>query len=178
MMQLNFTRDQKINLSIGIVGSILLICGNLLTRDFDTAKKLCYLLGSVVLLIMSVREKSVFFTALQVIVLTATALVFLSISPILKAGVPIGLSLLSAIYFGSRGEMKDSLTWWSMVSIVLLALGYAVANPIIRLVGGISMAIYSFLAFRRGVVVGLLFGVLNIFFVLTALWDIYHFLNL
>lgn len=160
------------NLAIGVVGMIFASCGNLLSGTM--AQKWCYLIGGILLLISSALERQPFFSILQTIILSGVVVSFAPIAPHFKVAVPIFLSIVSIIYFTKQGLLRDPLTVVGCIGILFLAAGYAITHPIIYFLGATGLMIYSFGSYRRGVAIGLLWGILNLFFMVTASIAIYN----
>ncbi len=160
------------NLSLGVIGLTLIIIGNFLPPLL--VQKELYMLGSVFLLTSSILEKHTFFVILQVVVLAGTIIAFAPIGAVFKAAVPIGLSIIAIIYFITQGMLKDLHSIVGIIGLVFLAAGYAISNPIIYLLGGFFLAIYSFISYRHGHKIGLIFFILNVVFTCTAGVAVYH----
>jgi len=170
--QKTYIGNHYVNLAIGILGMLIIIAGNLVADLF--IQKLCYLCGGMLLFISSLLERHTFFTILQVIIIAGTSIAFAPIDPLYKALLPITLSILAIIYFIKQGYLADRLTWFGCIGILFLAAGYAITHPVIFFLGAIGLTIYSFGVYRRGVAIGLLWGILNAIFALTALVAIYR----
>lgn len=164
--------NHKINLLIGIIGMLIASSGNLLTEAI--LRKECFLIGAILLLISSLLERQLFFILLQIIIVVGTAIAFTSLSPLYKTLVPIVLSIIAIIYFISQGLLKDWLTFIGCLGIAFLAAGYAITEPVIYLLGAVTLMIYSFGSYRRGVTIALLWAILNAVFALTAIIAVYH----
>jgi hypothetical protein len=171
-MKLKPNTLHRITFSMAVIGLIVTIAGNFL--DISVAKKLCYLVGALVLLLSATLEKNTFFSILEVILSIGALTAFLPLSPLLKSLIPISLGVCAAIYFGVTGRLNDHLTWLSMASVLFGTWGYALTNSCLYFWAGAITAIYSFLSFKRGEKIALVFGVLNIVFALTALMEIYR----
>jgi len=159
------------NILIGVIGMLVACYGNLL--NFSDTQKWCYLVGAILLLISSLLERQVFFIALQIIIASGAAIAFAPISLFLKAAVPIILSVTAISYFIISGQFKDRLIALGCLGIAMLATGYAISNPIAYLLGALILMVYSFLSFRRGVTVAIIWTILNAVFAATALHAVY-----
>lgn len=164
----------KINVIIGVVGMLIAMVGNLL--PFSDTQKWCYLLGGILLLISSALERQIFFIALQIIIVAGAAVAFSSWPVLLKAALPIVLSVAAIVYFAKRNLLTDRLMLFGSLGIAILAAGYAVSNPVIYLLGAFVLMIYSFMSFRRGVKIALVWAILNALFSITAAVTVYHYL--
>ncbi|MGD9152755.1 MAG: hypothetical protein PVG30_03740 [Gammaproteobacteria bacterium] len=171
-MNLKGRKLHQITFTLAIIGLVITIAGNFF--DVSITKKLCYLIGALLLLVTALLEKNTFFTILEIILSIGAAIAFLPISHIWKSGVPICLGTLAATYFSFSGQLKDYLTWLSVIGVLICTWGYAVTNPIIYFCAGLIITVYSFCSFRRGETIALIFGILNSVFTLTALLEILH----
>jgi hypothetical protein len=159
-----------VTFAIAIFGLLIAIAGNFL--DISVAKKLCYLIGALVLGVSAALERNSFFTIFEIILSIGAAMAFFQLPTLWKAGIPISLGIAAAIYFGMRGKLNDYLTWLSVLSLLLGTWGYALTNPVIYCWAGAITMIYSFCAFNRGEKIALAFGILNAVFTITALLEV------
>lgn len=158
--------NHRINIAIGVLGMLIVIAGNLIANL--VIQKTCYLSGGILMLASAVLERQIFFIILQCIISAGALVAFASLSHALKASVPLILSVMAIIYFAKKRLLKDWLTMLGCVGLILLATGYSVTHPVIYLLGAVVLTIYSFGVYRRGVELGLLWGILNAIFVITA----------
>lgn len=173
-MRLAGRKLHQITFTLAIIGLLITIAGNFF--DISITKKLCYLIGALMLLVTALLEENTFFIILEIILSVGAAIAFLPISFIWKSGVPICLGVLAATYFSFSGQLKDYLTWLSVIGVLICTFGYALTSPMIYVLGGAVVTVYSFCSFRRGETIALAFGVLNSVFTLTALLEILHIL--
>lgn len=166
--------NHYVNLGIGIIGMTIACLGNL-THDLNI-QKWCYLLGAMFLFTSSALERQKFYIALQIIIGTGAAIAFSHLGVWEKASVPIILSIFTIIYFIVTKQLKDPLTAFGCLGIVILAAGYAVTNPLIFFTGSLVLMVYSFISYRRGVTIALLWAILNAVFVATASLAVYRML--
>lgn len=157
---------------LGIIGMFIACYGNL-SHDINL-QKWSYLIGAFLLLISSSLEKQKFFIILQIIIISGAAVAFAPFPPFYKAAVPIILSILAIIYFIASKQLKDPLTAFGCAGIALLAAGYAITDPIIFFLGSVVLMLYSYLSFRRGVRIALLWAILNAVFAATAAITVYR----
>jgi hypothetical protein len=169
-MNLENSRLHRITFSLAIIGLLVTIAGNFYSVSVD--KKLCYLIGTLFLMVPAILEKNTFFSILETILMIGAITAFFPISLIWKSSILISLGILTAIYFGISGQLKDYLTWLSMAGIVIGTWGYAITTPIIYFSAGTIITTYSFYSFRRGETIALVFGILNSVFALTALLEV------
>lgn len=160
----------RITFAMAIIGLLITIAGNFYHSNFKT--EWCYLIGALILLVTALLEKNLFFSVLETILSVGAAIAFFHISPTLKTSVPIVLGILAAIYFSLNGELRDYLTWLSVIGVIIVTCGYALVNPAICMSGGAVVTTYSFCAYRRGETIALAFGILNSVFTVTALLEI------
>lgn len=158
--------NHRLNIAITVLGMLVVICGNLIP-DL-TMQKTYYLSGGLLLLVSALLERQTFFIILQSIISVGTLVAFAPLSPALKAAVPLALSIAAIIYFAKQGWLKDGLTVLGCVGLMMLATGYSITHPLVYLLGASALTIYSFGAYRRGVAIGLMWGILNSMFVATA----------
>jgi len=170
VMPLEKRRLHQITFTLAIIGLLITIAGNFF--DISITKKLCYLIGALILLITALMESNTFFTVLETILSIGAGVAFLPISFIWKSGIPISLGVLAATYFSFSGQLKDYLTWLSITGVLIVTWGYALTNPMLYVVGGAIVTVYSFCSFRRGETIALVFGILNSIFTLTALLEV------
>jgi hypothetical protein len=163
---------KQLPIIIGIIGFILTIAGTFLLPG--NSQKVLFLLGSIFLFYSSFLEKHMFFAILEVIVLAGTLIAFAPVSMVLKAGLPIVMSILAIILLISRGMLKDPENILGFIGLLLLAIGYAISNPIVYLISGVLLAIYSYFSYRRGARIALLFMILNSVFAITSAFGIYR----
>lgn len=162
-----------VNLFIGIIGMLITCYGNLL--PYSDAQKACYLIGSLFLFTSSSLERQPFFIILQIIIASGAAIAFAPIPALIKESVPSILSIMALGYFYKQGQLKDKLTIAGVIAIAILAVGYAITEPIIYFSGSFLMMFYSLFSFRRGVKIALVWAILNAVFVITAGIDIYRY---
>lgn len=167
--------SHKVNIAIGIIGLLVATYGNLLEQG-HSYQKWCYLIGGLLLLASSALERRTFFTVLQFVLSAGAAISFTALSPALKATVPISLTIVSIIYFLIRGELKDYILVIGCIGLAVLALGYAISNPIVNMTGAAFLMIFSYLSFRQGVDIALIWTILNAIFTITAFIASYRWL--
>ncbi|MCK4608892.1 MAG: hypothetical protein KAT71_05390 [Gammaproteobacteria bacterium] len=178
MSENNITLNTKsinwFNIGLGVIGLLLIIVGTFLTPT--TTQKLLFTAGSVFLLTSSVLEKHEFFAILQVVALCGTLVAFIPVGVMVKAAIPIILTIVAIIYFIRKGLLSDVVMILGCLGLLCLAAGYATSNPIVYFLGGIFLTIYSYLSYRRGHNIALLFTVLNAVFSITAGMAVYSLL--
>jgi hypothetical protein len=164
--------NHAFNLFIGVVGMLISSYGNLI-HQLHT-QKWCYFFGASLLLVSSLLERHKFFIALQIIIVAGTITAFTPFSFLLKAAIPIILSAITIIYFAITKQLEDKLTLLGSLGIAFLAAGYAVSRPIVFFFGAVVLMIYSFISYRRGAAIALIWALLNVIFAATATVAIYH----
>lgn len=163
------------NLSIGIIGMLLATYANLL-HQMPLLQKSFYFMGAVLMLVSSTLEKQRFFMVLQLVIVGSTAIAFAPLAPVIKTSFSIVCSVIAILYFITTGQCKDKLTTFGCLGIAILAIGYAVTNPIIYLFGSIALFIYSLLSYQRGIKIAIVWVIMNIVFSITAaiaVWEMY-----
>ena len=160
-----------LNTSLGILGLTLTIIGTFL--DPNLIQKTFFISGASLLLVSSILEKASFFIILEIIVLAGTLVAFFPISTIAKAGVPVTLSIVSIIYLAKQGILHDRVNIVGCLGLLFLATGFAISNPIIYFLGGLTLSIYSYLSYRVSqLTIALLFAILNAVFTVTSVISI------
>jgi len=159
-----------VNLVIGIIGMAIACYGNLL--PYSETQKTCYFVGALLLLISSILEKQLFFIVLQIIITSGTGIAFAVWIPTFKATIPIILSLLAIVYFTKRGQLQDKTTILGIIAIAVLAAGYAVTKPFVYFLGAVLLMAYSFISFKQGIKIALLWAILNAVFAITAILNL------
>lgn len=131
------------------------------------------MVGAIFLFIPAALEKSIFFSILEAILIVGATMAFLPVSIVVKSVISIGLGVIAAIYFGISGQLRDYLTWLSVLGILLGTWGYAITNPILYFCAGATLTTYAFCSYRRGDKIALVFFILDSLFTLTAFLEIF-----
>lgn len=158
--------NHYINIALGVIGMLIIITGTLLTSLYP--QKLCYLIGGLFLLASSILERQLFFTLLQIVISSGALIAFAPLAPFYKALLPISLSIIVIIYFIQAGMLTDPLNRLGCLGLIFLAIGYAITHPLVYFLGGLCLSFFSFAAFKRGIQLGLVWGILNTVFAVTA----------
>jgi len=168
-----YFNKHRLNVGISIIGMLIIIYGTLLT---DLAQQeSCYLSGGILMLISAALERQTFFVILQSIISVGALVAFTSFTPMIKAAIPLGLSVIAIIYLVNQQLLNDKLSITGCIGLISIAAGYAIAHPVVYLVGAIVLTIYSFGAYQqRGSTIGLLWGILNTVFSVTTSIDVYR----
>lgn len=159
--------------TLGAIGMLFPIAGNFIPPSNERAS--CFVIGSILMLTTALVERHVFFTALQGLILVGASLYFIPFTPLLKTIIPLACSSLLLLFFVMTGELRDKLTLGGSIGMVALALGYSIANPYVYLFGGVILAIYSTISYLRGIVIALLWAILNSFFTIATIINIYYY---
>jgi hypothetical protein len=162
---ISFSDNHRLNIGLGVIGMLVIIAGTLLPLP---TQKICYLIGGLFLLVSSILEKQLFFSLLQTVISFGALIAFAPISVFLKAASPICLSIIIIFYFIHRGLLHDRLHQIGCLGLIFIAVGYAISHPLVYFLGGLCLIIFSFGAFRRGIQLGLLWGILNAVFSFTS----------
>lgn len=157
---------------IGILGMSCLIAGNFFPPTALRAS--LFITGCILLLLPPIIEYNIFFICLQIVALSGASLYFVPIPLLLKAIIPIIVVLLFCIYFHRLGRLNDKLTLFGIVGVSILALGYGITRAEIYFFGGLVLAIYSWLSYRRGVTIAIMWAITNVVFCFAALYAIFH----
>lgn len=156
-------------LFVGILGACLTVFGNL----YSTAPQFYYVPGSILLLISANYFKLFYFIALEVILLSGHGTILLGIGPKLQVALPLLLSFQLLVFYILSAQLNNLFIFLGIIGISILSIGFAVQNQLIFLIGGISIAAYSFyLYFAQHTKPALIWAVLNSFFALSALCKI------
>ncbi len=158
------------SINLGIIGLLFAIVGNLYPETM--MQKHLYLGCGILLLMSAALEKAEYFIALEVVVIVSAFLAYLPEHGALKMAVPLVLSLFSIVYLYYRGLLQSSHSLLGVAGLVFLGLGYATLNPIIYLLGGVVLTVYSAISYYKGVSIALLWAVLNAIFSFTALFSL------
>lgn len=158
-----------ISRGLGIVGMGFLIVGNFFPPS--TARALCFIAGCLFLLVPPAVEFNLFFICLQLVALSGAVMYFIEIPLILKATIPLSVFAVFSIYF-YRAGLIDKLTAIGVLGVGFLALGYGLIRAEIYFFGGLLLTIYSWLSFRQGVTIALMWAITNTFFTLAASYAI------
>lgn len=160
------------NIALSILGMFFVIVGTLVMDV--TLQKNCYLVGGISMLLSAALERQAFFVVLQSIISVGALVAFLPIASVLKAAIPLCLGVIAIICFARRKMLQDWLAVLGCVGIILIAAGYAIAHPLVYFLGAVVLTIYSFAAYKRGVAIGLLWGILNVIFAITSSVAVYR----
>ncbi|MES2998168.1 MAG: hypothetical protein V4700_02475 [Pseudomonadota bacterium] len=158
--------NHQVNIGLAIIGMLIIIAGTLITPL--QPQKLCYLTGGLFLLLSAILERQLFFTLLQLIISSGTLIAFAPLTSFYKALVPICLSIIVIVYFIKTGKLHNPLNRLGCLGLIFLGIGYAITHPLIYFLGGVCLTLFSFAAFRQGVRLGLVWGLLNAVFTVTA----------
>lgn len=158
--------SHSINIALGVIGMLIIITGTLVT-SLPTQKS-CYLVGGLFLLLSSLLERQLFFTLFQIVISSGALIAFAPIPALYKTLLPIGLSISVITYFIKQGKFKDPLNRLGCLGLIFLAIGYAITHPLIYFLGALCLTIFSFAAFKQGIRLGLVWGILNALFSITA----------
>lgn len=158
--------NPSLNIALGVIGMLVIITGTLIISL--PAQKLCYLLGGLFLLLSSLLERQLFFTLFQIVISSGALIAFAPVPAFYKILLPISLSILVTAYFIKQGKLKDPLNRLGCLGLIFLAIGYAITHPLVYFLGALCLTIFSFAAFRQGIRLGLVWGILNAVFSLTA----------
>ena len=160
--------------TLGSIGMLFPITGNFLPPS--TERDLCFVIGSILMLVAAYVEREVFFTVLQIIVLVGASVAFTPFTLLVRAAIPIVVTMMALLWFAKTGRLKDKLTLFGSFGIAILALGYAVSNPFLYFFGGANLTVYATMAFYRGVKIAIICAVINFIFTFAAAINIYRFI--
>lgn len=168
-----FIMKPKLSVLIGAVGMLLCIYGTLIPSG-SLIQKFYFFISGGLLLLSALMERQPFFIILEIIIVVGTFAAFLPISEALKATIPIVLSIIGIIYLAKHGYLREFYLITGCLGLAFLAAGFAISNPIIYFAGGILMSYFSFVSYQRGVSIAIVWGILNLFFAVTASIGVYR----
>ena len=153
-----------LGMACGIVGSIL---------PMSEAQKWLFLANTLLMTPLPFAKKDTMLSALQIVSLSGAAVGVLTLINPLQIVLPLAVALLVTGFL----YWKDKLDSWKnrigAAGIAALALGYATQQPLVYLLGGLILTVYTWLSFRAGSGIALLWFVLNVVFVMTSIWASY-----
>lgn len=140
-----------------------------------TGRTALFIAGCIGMLLAPMLENQPFLTALQVIALIGSLSALLPVTEMAKAFLPLVASLAFASYFAFKGELSQYQNIIGTIGITFLGLGYATQHPLIYLLGGLSLLIYSAITYLKGVEIAVYWAILNAFFIFAVLYNVTHF---
>ena len=156
----------------GVVGMVLMIIG---TQQPLATQGIYFVYGSILMLLPAIAKKHVFFIGLQVIAAVGAISAFLPVVKSMQASLPITVTFAFLVWLTVTKRLNDWLDYLGMISIMILAIGYAMSTPVIYLCGGICLIFYSAASIKRGVKISWLWLILNVAFSISAASAIYKF---
>lgn len=161
------------NLLLGGLGVVLTILGVVVGASL--VQKSLFFLGALALLMTAIRDNHKYFILLEVVVIIGTLVAFFPISPFVKGSIMLTLSLIALWALKNELQLESGVAWVSVAGILVLALGYAVSDPWIYLVGGILLTIYALAELQKGVQIAWFWLVLNGLFSISAVLAVLNF---
>lgn len=147
---------------IGLVGLISLCIA--IPLHAGTAQNVLNILGIVVLILYAKIGKNEFFLYLEFVILLGTILKIFNASNIVLIAALVVATILSLIKVFRNPSYREWNAIFGVIGLVGLVYGYSTLNNWGYAVGGVSSAIYSFIAFRNGLKSALIFAVLNLIY--------------
>jgi hypothetical protein len=161
------THDQLIFLG-GIIGSFILIFGLLSQKS----PQVCYIIGSVSLLLAAINFRLIYFIALEMILIAGHSAVLLGINPVLQLALPVLLTIQLLAYCFLSGQLNNFYLLVGIAGVALHSIGFVYENQLIFFFGNLSIAIYAFYCAYEERTVALLWAILNTLFALITILKI------
>ncbi len=127
----------------------------------EMRQKHLFLSGGVLLTASAVLRRHGFFIALQIVLLTGTAVAYLPVATLYKVGLPIAVAVPVLIWRHRQGGLASALDRAGALGIVILAAGYAVSHWSVYLAGDLVVLTVSWIELRSGVREALVWVILN-----------------
>lgn len=152
-------------LLVGIIGALVILTGLINNSD-----ELLYVIGALLLLLTALYFHLVYFTALELILLSGHGALLLNLGLTLQVVLPIFLSIQLFIYYLLSGQSLQNIFRLIGISgVALLSVGFAYTNEWLYFFGSLGVTIYAFYKVYIGVPVALLWAILNLIFAIVAL---------
>ena len=166
MEELKPIGSHRFNIALAVLGMILAVSGNLMPTPM--LQKSLYLAASVCLTTSAVLERLNFFIAFQCVILTGTLIAFFPLAAHVKLITPLIVAVVALTIVFTKQNNIDYHTVLGILGIITLAVGYSVTHPAAYFAGSVLLAIYSAIAFKRGVAIAWVWTLLNSIFAVTA----------
>jgi hypothetical protein len=148
------------------IGMLFTIGANFLPPSNNRA--LGFVIGGVLMTFATVIERKWFFTVLQAVVFIGAVSYFLPLNLITKIIVPLTIGIGFTSYCWWKKWFGDRFLVFGDIGIIMLALGYALGHPVLYLVGGLLLALYSWASYFRGVTLAIFWAILNTIFCIAV----------
>lgn len=144
---------------IGLIGLCIAIplAGGLL-------KNVLNIIGFLGLILYARVGKNDLFFYFEIVALIGYLLNIAEISNSFKYPLMIILSIAALIKVLSKAEFRQWYTIFGVIGLGGLVYGYLAFSNLGYTIGGVGMAIYSFIGFYQGVQIALIFGLLNVIY--------------
>lgn len=153
-------------LSLGILGSLISLCGLWLQPA-----QIFYILGSSLLLLTAVYFEIFYFIALELILIAGHGTILLQIGSILQIALPTLLCLQLLFFYFLSGRLNTIYLITGIVGIAFISVGFAYNNQWVFFGGSMAVAAYAFFISKKHRI-ALLWAVLNSLFAIIALFRI------
>jgi len=153
----------SIGMLCGIVGSVF---------PMLPAQKWLFLANAFLMTPLPLVRKDTMLSALQVVSIVGAVVGAVTMTKPLQYGLPIGTAAVAVGFLWWSGDLCNWRNRIGSCGIAALATGYATQNPIIYLIGGLVLCVYTWLAFKDGQKIALLWFTLNGIFVFTSIWAV------
>ena len=164
---MNRNGQSPLYLLAGIIGALFAIY-----TLREEAPQIYYVIGAALLLTTAIYFKLIYFIALELILIAGHGAIFLGIGPVLQVVIPILLCVQLLIYYLLSGQLKNIYRLMGAIGIALLSIGFGYKSQWVFFFGSLLVAIYAIYQVYRGHKVALLWGILNMVFVLNAAFKI------
>lgn len=134
---------------------------------------LFFSIGALCLFFTAVCENQVLLAMLQLILLAGAGAMYANFNIIFRTALPILLSIQTMVFFVLTGKSRDFETIIGCLGILCLALGFTTHNQVISFIGGAAITAYAALLVRQGFRLAGFWIVLNAYFTLSAILNLF-----
>lgn len=147
---------------LGLVGLIGLCIA--IPLPAGTVQNSLNVIGIIALILYAKFGKNEFFMYLELVVLLGTILKILNVSNTVLITALVVATILSLIKVFRNPSYREWSAIFGIIGLAGLVYGYSTLSNWGYAIGGVSSAIYSFIAFRNGLKSALIFTVLNLIY--------------
>lgn len=128
-----------------------------------------FLLGAILMMCTALLDKQRFYIALEVVVLSGCVLGLAQLAIVTKS-IVLGFVTIPVLFFTQRwGIVRSRVDYFGVAGLLLLAFSYASISYPVMLLSAVLLSLHSWLDWRAGSRVAILWLVLNGTFALAAL---------
>lgn len=156
---------------LGIAGLILCIGAVCLlsVRGPSLLQRNLITLSSVLLLAYATLNQSLYFSLLEVVVLTGALLAYGNASERTKHLITIGAGIAAVVVLFLLGEITSLEHWLGAAGLIVVSIGYAITSAFYMCLGAVLVTIYAaFRWYETHTTVDAIFCVLNFLFILPS----------